>query len=171
MQEEETISFKQDFEKENEISTLLASINKNIIIQNTLFTDGGEGNTDLFFFKLDLIFKQLARNGHFLTDTEKIEIGLCKGNEHIVRCYMASPVISYDEFQKLFDGKAAAPATTIEEEFNVNEWVRVFENESFPFENEKSETGYILKVFRDGFYEIVCKGKVLKIHASKMIRL
>lgn len=171
MYDDSSASVKQDFEKEEEFGELLLNINKNLIIHNINFSscDGSESNVDIFFYKLDLLFKQLLRNGYELNESEKMEITLSKGNEYIVKKHKdMDEVKSYEEFKSSFQEKSEK---INEDVFNENEWVRVYDSDNFPFEEEKSETGYVFKVIRDGFYEVVCKGRVLRIHGSKMMKL
>lgn len=170
MTNEDFIQVKRDKNQEEKIELLLECLNKNLIIQNTVFTNcnGTRSNTHQFFIKLNLVFKQLSENGYILDDNMKIEIALCKGSDYILKTYMESKVETFKEFEKMFEQGVNMLA---DEVFNENEWVRVYDSEDFLGNGNKNEIGVVAKVYGDGFYELLCKEKIVKIHGSKLSKL
>ncbi|KAM0677306.1 hypothetical protein BDAP_002169 [Binucleata daphniae] len=141
--------------------TTLQNINKNIIISNysIQISDTTPEKILTWINKLEHLFSVLYSNNLILKNNEKIEMAVMKMNEELFTWYNSTN--KTEEWCKLKQ-KILQKYTNINNEekklFCINKWVKITNVEN------KVETGLISKILSDGFYEVVCKGKIMKIH-------
>lgn len=163
-------SIHYDFEQEKNIEKAILNINKTLIIHSHHIQLKDSTNTSIMIWlnRLEFLFEDLKKQGFLITEDEKMNITIKKMNDEIFDWYLQNKV-NYNEFKNavLMRNKAELE----DNHFNINEWVRIYDETNFPFNRDKFETGFINKILENDVYEIMCKGKILKIQGTCIEKL
>ncbi|KAM0673383.1 hypothetical protein GVAV_003072 [Gurleya vavrai] len=151
---------------------IFQSIEKNLIISNHNLNilDVHPKSVLNWLCRLEYLFGILENKKLELNEQEKIEIAVTKANDEIFEWYFTEKNLC--EWTN-FKNKILIKFKTCNQQnkmFKVNNWVKIFDGRDNQ-DKQKFETGLINKVLENGFYEIVCKGKILKIHEISLEEL
>ncbi|KAM0687854.1 hypothetical protein COBT_000898 [Conglomerata obtusa] len=163
----QNLSIKQDFNRARSFEQIFSNIEKNMIIAN--FKIKIPATSPLchkrWLQRLDFLFNSLKESNLQISDKEKINIAIGRCSDDIFDWYSKETNFTdWNDFKNRMLNDKNICMNSKNKVFKINNWVKIFDNNNASEDKSKFETGLISNILDKGFYEVVCKGKILKIH-------